>query len=488
MKNFKTGYSDGVAPALSNLKSLRRSSLASIVLIGSMWSTSLFATDQVATEPVSAINPSKFMALSDIHFTTNVTVPPQYFCRHSCETESHLWNVAQKKAKVLVAKEKPEFIVYLGDLPSHYGSPDAHRKEFAVALDGLANIVEGTNTPMLYLPGNNDSVGGDYCTFTAINPATGKLITPLDFASDASAWPALNGNANIIDHNKVFGYYSVRPLGPGTSLRVIALNTTMFTKNYSRFGCADDTTQQIRVSTQLEWLNKQLDDAHTANEKVIIAMHVPAGIDGFSLARDGDYSYMWHKDLNYQSDAGRTMPGAIPNADGQWVQKVFLDLVDGHSDSIVSILSAHTHLNGVRRVNSCSSTMTALNLSIPAITTDHGSNSAMKVISYNNQFEPTEVETYYATKNAVLNPSAQAVYDFAESKSFTFSDAYPCPSGSTCDTLSDRVSAIDTNTLLNNMLGVLNVKRHRAGNHHYLEALDTLCNHYPNRSQGRQSE
>ena len=428
----------------------------------------------------TAAPPTTFLALSDVHY--GVDADSHQYCGFYTETDDTLWTAAQTQAKALVNSGDPGFLIYLGDLPAHCEDKVKRETEFTTVLDGLAKLVVNTTTPLLYLPGNNDSVGPDYCTFTVDD--NGKDKTPLDFSSAFADSPVVNGELNIISRDAVHGYYSVYPLGappagsgrPG--LRVIAMNTVMFTDSFlsRNGGCVDSATRQSMVSAQLDWVYGQLVDAASKKEKVILAMHVPPGVDGYTVAgpheKHSDYAYMWGKSLSY---SGTKIKGATA---GDWVQKVFLeDLVAAHSPNIVGVLSSHTHLNGIRRLRDCSDTLVELNLSIPAITEDHGSNAAMKLISYDAGFEWTQADTYYAT-------SGNNGYDWS-AKPFRFTTSYPCPSGISCNTLFDNVKAIGAQpggdqTLLGMMLQVLKVKPgHTARPRSYGEALDTRCVPYP---------
>jgi sphingomyelin phosphodiesterase acid-like 3 len=430
----------------------------------------------VSTGPASTAVKGTFMALSDIHFGKDADT--QSYCGMT-ETDKGLWKAAQSKAKTLVSTRNPEFIIYTGDLPAHCDSQENRKREFGTTLDGLASIVDTTTIPILYMPGNNDSVGDDYCSFSSTDFTTGKTRTPLDYSNSPSDWPVFNGKANIISKDAVHGYYSVYPLGAPkageTGLRVIALNTVIFTGGYA--GCMGHTARQKAANDQMDWLAGQLTAAaaSTPPEKVMIAMHVPAGVDGYTVpapyTRHVDYKYNWSKDLSYTGNQ-------ISGAKGDWLQKVFLDLVANKQAEIVSILSGHTHLNGIRRVNDCAGNFTELNLSIPAITHDHGSNPAMKVISYDANFELLEDETYYAQ-------NTNGAYEWGKDTSFKFSHYYTCPTGQSCTTLFDRVKAIGEAEgdyqLLHDMLSVLAVNPgHRpAGQRSYKEAMDTMCTPYP---------
>ncbi len=428
--------------------------------------------------PAASQSSGKFMALSDIHFGTEAD--SKQYCGWMTETDQALWDGAQTQAGKLVKAHNPNFVIYTGDLPAHCDTPTNRKSEFKTTLDGLADIVSGTSIPVLYMPGNNDTVGGDYCSFSWADYPGGADTTPLDFASKPAEWPVYNGKSNIISQDAVHGYYSVYPLGKPASgevgLRVIAMNTVIFTGGYN--GCMESSAQEDASNAQLNWLAGQLEAASKASppEKVMIAMHVPAGVDGFTVpelnTRHTDYAYNWTRDLKYTGSQ-------ISGASGDWVQKVFLDLVASSNSEIVSILSGHTHLNGIRRVNNCAGDMVELNLSIPAITHDHGSNPAIKIISYGDDYELTEDETFYAERTGKYS------YDWSGNKSFKFSTYYGCPTGQDCTTLQKRVAAIGTAEgdyqLLHDMLSVIAVKPYNppAGQKSYKQALDTKCVPYP---------
>lgn len=126
--------------------------------------------------------PGSFLTLSDVHYDGNSAD----IWGQGHETSAILSTRAQAEAKRAIAADDPGFILYLGDLPAH-GQPEALREtQFQAVLDGLQGLVAGTQKRLLFLPGNNDSDGEDYCAFT-----TGG-DTPFDAASDPSAWPVIN--------------------------------------------------------------------------------------------------------------------------------------------------------------------------------------------------------------------------------------------------------------------------------------------------------
>ncbi|MEM7425676.1 MAG: metallophosphoesterase, partial [Pseudomonadota bacterium] len=266
-----------------DFSSVRRKSLSVAVLASSI---AAFALPGGAGE---AGSPSgTFLTLSDVHYDGNA----QDVWGSQQETSRILWTRAQDESKRLVAEKNPGFVIYLGDLPAH--NMDAGRREtqFRAVLDGLQSIVAGTGKRLIYVPGNNDSVAPDYCAFTEGGE------TPFDHASDPKAWPVVNSKpADFINRdNLAKGYYSVYPLGApagaGTSpnLRVVTLNSVIFNPNYGGFAgtCVSPSVRQDDANGQIEWLRGELQAARDAGHKVLIAMHVPPGVNGYGSWHNPD--------------------------------------------------------------------------------------------------------------------------------------------------------------------------------------------------------
>jgi hypothetical protein len=356
--------------------------------------------------------------MSDIHYAAQ---SGQTCGQSGNETDPALWSAAQAEAQRVIATEKPAFAIYLGDLPSHCDGHPA--SEFTAALDGLAAIA-GTGTKMIYVPGNNDSLAGDYAPFTAAGG------TPLDLSKAWNGSPVLNAApGDMIDATRLpNGYFSVYAVRGTPALRVIALNTNMFTAHYDSQNAA---SVQADANAQLEWLNAQLKDARSKGDKVIVAMHAPPGVDGYSG------HMMWNPVLLYTGQDPELTPG--------WVQATFLAIVATYRDEIVGLLSSHTHFNEIRRLRDCSRKLprlgafTALDVAIPSVTTDHGNNPSIKLFSYDSGFAWTENRTFYASG------STGADWDTNVPLSFDGVN-YPCPSCGAADTLKARIAALDSKT------------------------------------------
>ena len=417
-----------------------------------------------ADEPVAlaagASSGGSFLAVSDVHLR-----PPGMSCsssHHHCETSPDFWNETQTHIQGVVSREAPDFIIYLGDMPTHHSVPPGPRGDiFGSVLDGLSGLAGSSDTPVLYLPGNNDTLGHnsqhgtDYCPFSATHH------TVLEFANDPAAWPVVNGSADIIDASHLpNGYYSaLLPMGDsGTVLRVLALNTNIYTQAYTV--CSSQAAAD--GSTQMDWLAQQLTDAAAASQPVLLAMHVPPGFDGYKSEFQTTPNTMWADGMLYQ--------GTNPAYSGRWMQDVMLDLIATHADTITSVIAGHTHLNGIRRLHTCdaASTPTELLVSVPGISSDHGNRPAFRLFELDGAMEPVAVTTH--------NAAYETDYDWASGTSFGFGENYPnsAPAGST---LFSQVETLSTDALFDDMLRFLNAydQSPPPSPGFFREAMDVTC-------------
>lgn len=359
---------------------------------------------------------STFLTISDIHLNQLAQE-----VSYGCDTGTKLWSRAQSKLGDLISSESPKFILYLGDLPVHsyqrspkHGPPCVQSPESYIhtsvgeVLGGLRTAATG-KVPLLYLPGNNDGYGGDYSSFTD-SISTTQAYTP--FTQDhghAKDWPIIDdtNTAVYLNGNREQGYYSAYPMGKPASgkpgLRVIMMNTVIFTVNY--YDDKDNVTQSTAGTNQLIWLGEELDKAKTAKDSVIIAMHIPPGRDTWNG------SHNWNEGNLYNNKK----TGEIST-----FQAKFLSEVKAHSPEIVGILTSHTHTDGLKRILD-GNKVVELTISTPGVSVNHSNNPGMKVFDFNPaNYQLMNFTTYYTT------PSA----DPWGSNSYTFYDAYGTSSNS----------------------------------------------------------
>ncbi len=370
------------------------------------------ATTCVGGEPPAGS--ASFLHLSDVHLDTAGTSPG--------DTQPGLWRITKAKlAASLAGPDPPDFVLYTGDLPAHYrGStpPPSHGTDIDTVLTDLHALVDGTGIPLLYLPGNNDSLAGDYYSFT-----DGSGRTPLSVEPASDGWPAVNAASScgsppcVAASNPAMGYFSASPV-PG--LRVISLNSVVLGTDYTE---ADGTMQEAAGKAQLSWLGTELDRAAKAGDKVLIAMHIPPGLNAYNVSHHKTPGQMWTHDPAGQ---GHSIQGHTPH----W-QDRFLDLVGANAATVVGILYGHTHMDELRRLHvrrqpDNPATVMELALAAPGITPLHGNNPGFKMVYYDPASkEILDFITHYTS------PTAATWGD----RTYSFSGCFACGGPTVLDCL-----------------------------------------------------
>lgn len=348
----------------------------------------------------------KFLFLSDIHLNTD-SIHTEY----GYDTGMKLWNAFLAKADSVIVAEQPNFIVYTGDLPAHYNAPSFflpkplranHNKNIKTILAGLRTLADKQNTPLFYLPGNNDAIAGDYYSFTDEDGNTPLSLVP----EKKNPYPALNIDSTgtkppfiLNDKNLNKGYYSAQ-LTDG--LRLIALNTVIYSKNYKN---VDGGTQEGYGNTQMTWLDEQLKEAKKVGDKAYIAMHIPPGNDAYGVTHQR-YPYNWIE--------------TKPSGTGNW-NNDFLQVIANHSPTITGILYGHTHMDELRRLyDPTDKIITEVAISCPGVTPQHYNNPGFKIVTYDNASkELLDFTTYHTIPSATA--WGTAVYNF--NREFAYSSS-----------------------------------------------------------------
>jgi sphingomyelin phosphodiesterase acid-like 3 len=333
-------------------------------------------TKHIATGNVPAKEAS-FLFLSDIHLNTYADTTT-----YGYDTGMDLWGrFLQKADAVLGSSTAPQFILYTGDLPAHYScSPTCyldsnnratHNANLTTILTGLRNMAGKYKKPLFYLPGNNDGIAGDYYSFADEDQQTPFSLVP----ENNDPFPALNilpgtGKAPCmvsIPH-PTMGYYAARPV---EGLRLICLNTVMYSKNFTTVDGTDKNTDR---QTQLTWLAGQLAEATAMNEKIYLAMHIPPGTDAYS---------------------GNDMWDDNPTS---W-KNMFLSLTTQYRAGIAGIFYGHTHMDELRRLyDSTNTVITEVAISCPGVTPQHSNNPGFKTVVFDSKSkEVMDFTTYYTT-------------------------------------------------------------------------------------------
>lgn len=188
-------------------------------------------------------------------------------------------------AKKAAASEHAQFVIVLGDLLGHnfkhyykkYSQDQTAagrlvftRKTIQFVTNELAKTFPQTNVYMLV--GNNDSYQNDYVT-----PPNSLFLKEA-----ASEWSALIKNKMQREEmQQTFpyaGYYAIN-LSPDAKLRLIVLNTVLFSVK------AKGKNVDQAADNELKWLQQQLASVKAHQQKAIIAMHIPPGVDVYATLR-----------------------------------------------------------------------------------------------------------------------------------------------------------------------------------------------------------
>lgn len=331
-----------------------------------------------------------FLALSDIHLdhtakTTN----------YGKDAGTDLWNSALTKASALIAANHPAFILILGDLPAH-GLLNCNRSaNIKTVLQSLRTKLGANAIPIYLLPGNNDSLDGNYHSFSN---KEGRSLLQLD-----PGWPAINsGNPCAANHVPCVidtthfrsGYYSAYPLGSKKRLRLILLNSVIFTNGH--YVSDDGISQLDAAKAEINWLAKDLADAKAHHDAVIIAMHIPPGLAY-------DKSLMWGN-LQFNNNT---------------LLHQFIGIISQYQSNIRLLLASHTHADEIRKIYNAKGDFVGLTVSVPSISPIHNNNPGMKIFTYNpKNFKITDVKTFYTTPTAGTWGN----------DNYSFNDSYHCKS------------------------------------------------------------
>ncbi len=164
---------------------------------------------------IAFANP-QFLVITDIHYGINDK------SQDGQDTGLDLLTAAMTKLQSL--SQQANFIVNLGDLPTHGFLDAATKGTYERQVFHDLKQADSAKKPMFYIFGNNDSLGGNYQSFTS------NGLSPLNFAI---GWEGacLYCHDLLIDgqHMNTEGYYSSYVIPHNKEVMLIALNTVVFT-------------------------------------------------------------------------------------------------------------------------------------------------------------------------------------------------------------------------------------------------------------------
>ncbi len=332
---------------------------------------------------------NQFLAVSDIHFDPFLACTPN---STSCELIDTLqsvpgitWHDILKKYEPVsqpllqdtnidlldssltdIAKrasaEQPKFVLLLGDFLAHnyktkfmqYSSDKSEaayehfvRQTNDFLVSQFINIFPHTDIYMAV--GNNDTYEDHY----VIDP-NGQF-----FKDMASAWSAgiqdENNHALVQSEFANGGYYTVTPT-QDSQLRLIVLNSILFSAK------AQGNNIDKQAQDQLTFLQNALQQAQSTNQHVIIALHIPAGIDVYASMSGKTFKMIEFWNKKYTA--------------------AFKQLMEQYQAEILGVLASHAHVDWLDKI-STKNGMIAMT-GIPSISPVNGNLPSYKVYDYND--------------------------------------------------------------------------------------------------------
>ena len=322
----------------------------------------------------------KFLTISDIHYGAKNT------SAMGEDTGPEFLKIALNKMHQL--SKKADFILFLGDIPTHGLYFNTQKKEYEKAVfDGLFEN-DSDSKPIFYIPGNNDSLAGNY------GPFEYQGISPLHYATH---WDGACAHCKglMLDDSQMrhHGYYSSYVIPENKDIILIALNATQWTQIPK---LSSYPNQKKDALEQLGWLEQQL-KKHQAKE-LLIAMHEPPGNSYRGTP-------IWHK--NYL--------------------KHFIHLISKYQASYgeITVLTSHTHMDEFRKIKLTPQKNLYI-YSTPSISRIHYNFPAIKIFSFTKGLKIKDFTTYYTTKlmswnkqkyNALSTPNA--IFPNCQNKTLT---------------------------------------------------------------------
>jgi len=207
----------------------------------------------------------------------------------------------------------------------------------------------------------------------------------------------------------------------------------------------------------------------------MLMMHIPPGKDGYSGGS------MWNDNLYYIDTKKDTLN----------LQNAFLDFIEHKQSNITSILTSHTHLDGLRRLykshhNTEQDSMIGLSISTLGITIGHGNNPAFKLFTYNNtNFDVLDFKTHFAvpteiSKKAIekakkegrkVPPKPDSLFVFRGDSSYTFKESYKATNAPN-NTIYSTIYNMDKDSIIKYMNSIYGAKSNQDVYLKHEDALD----------------
>ena len=315
---------------------------------------------------------TNFLVITDIHLdqsawftmTINPSTPNPFNDLDPVTFDKLITEVANSIKNNTIAQ--PQFILLLGDISGHsrWHSDTVVNNESAVFNQLKTKF---PHTPIFYVFGNNDSLLTNYGPFNdPLHPRHNK--SPYDIAKSKGQWRDgfLSTGAHckakqtvlpcLITEDAVNGYYAAYL---NTKLRLIALNSVLFSVKRSKIS-------ESAATNELQWLATQLATAEEKHESILLAMHIPPGNNSY------DHSNFWF---------------ATEEA-------AFLKLIKTHQHNLIGLLAGHTHAEELKILTASPNQIITGLYFTAALSTSHGNAPSVKTFYLSKEDEEWRFSDY----------------------------------------------------------------------------------------------
>ncbi|HSW70373.1 MAG TPA: metallophosphoesterase [Gammaproteobacteria bacterium] len=311
--------------------------------------------------------------------------------RYGKDSNYYLLESALAAAKKEAELAAVSFVLVLGDLLAHdyeqkffsYSSFHSEAAYQSFVKKTLAFLEQEFNhsfpkTDVYWTVGNNDSYQEDY----AVEP--GGLFFKDFSLIEAPLIKTKNNRSSFLREFPRGGYYAINaPRQPG--LRLLFINSVLFSTK------ATGPQLEEAAKEQLEWLDQELNQAQKRQQKILLAMHIPLGIDVYTTL---------------------LIPFSLVEFWKPVYSQRFLAELSQTAAELLGVLPAHTHADAFQ-ILSLAHHQALPFISTPSISPLFGNNPAFKIYRYSlPDLRLSDFTTYYLALDKKQGWKKE--YDFSE--------------------------------------------------------------------------
>ncbi len=243
--------------------------------------------------------------------------------------------------------------------------------------------------PLIYAPGNNDAVCGDY----KVAPNSTML------AQVGRGLPVVAGNRQARRDFAIGGFYVVpHPTVPRHD--IIVLNSVFWSVKYVRTNAARRAAIRARPNSP-GWNGRSI-GKKSAGRTATLAMHIPPGINAYTSSQQKcpqTGTAFWRDD-----DTSR-----------------FAALVGTYKDVLRASYAGHTHMDDFRVLSDAGGTPLLTTRITPAVSPIFGNNPAFTVLLYDRSDAAVhDYATFYVANLAAAGPKVAPQWK----REYTFAQTY----------------------------------------------------------------